>query len=66
MLAITGPFGSSAAVPSASLTPGATGTPNSMTERRPLRTSVSTKGTSVVNTAAVLVWEGWDESLFIF
>jgi len=35
MVDMTGPFGSSAAVPSASLAPGASGTPKSMTERRP-------------------------------
>ncbi len=35
---MTGPWGSSAAVPRASLTLAAIGTPNSITERRPLRT----------------------------
>ena len=35
---MTGPLGSSAAVPRASLTWGAMGTPKRITERRPLRT----------------------------
>lgn len=48
ILAITGPCGSSAAVPRASLQPGAIGTPNNITDRRPFRTRGSRKGTSLL------------------
>ena len=45
---MTGPFGSSAAVPSASFVPALSGTPKRITERRPLRTRGSRWGMSLL------------------
>ena len=45
---MTGPSGSSAAVPKASLASGRAGTPNNMTERRPFWTSGARWGMSLL------------------
>ena len=48
MALITGPFGSSAAVPRASFVPAWRGTPKRITLRRPFRTRGSRCGTSLL------------------
>lgn len=48
MVWMTGPCESSAAVPRASLAPGAMGTPKRMTDRRPFRMSGSRRGITLL------------------